>query len=321
MVTTMKINPKSLTFLMTYKCTSECKHCLFRASPYQDNLISLKDVKRDLRNLKTNHPVDSVYFFGGEPLLYFELLVNLIREVKKLEIPNCETIGIITNGFWGKNDSISKKYAKGLKEAGLNSLVISVDAFHQEFVPIDAVKGTIRAAREVGIEWIKINGKSLGDIGVNNRYNRQTKCLIRELEKEFDVDEIDVKPLMVVGRAADHLKKYLPVTEIPSGKCDRIRNPTYIEIDPNGWVWFCSGIAIGNTRKKSISEIVRGYDYKEHQILCRIVDKGPKSLLELAMEKGYKPLQGYADECHLCFSVRRFLRPFYPDILVPAHFY
>ncbi|TES90536.1 MAG: radical SAM protein [Candidatus Cloacimonadota bacterium] len=319
----MKINLKCLTFLMTYKCTSECKHCLYRASPYQDNLISLKDVKRDLRNLKSIHSIDSIYFFGGEPLLYFELLVSLIQEVKKLEIPNWETIGIITNGFWGKNDSVAKKYAKGLKEAGLNSFVISVDAFHQEFVPIDAVKGTIRAAKEVGIEWIKINGKSFGDTEANNHYNQQTKRLIKELEQEFDVDEIDVRPLMVAGRAADTLAKYLPMIELTSVKCKRddIRNPTYIEIDPNGWVWICCGIAIGNTRKTSISEIIRGYEYKKHPILCRIGDKEPVGLLELAIEKGYKPLNGYAGRCHLCFSVRRFLRPFYPEILVPAHVY
>jgi hypothetical protein len=46
---------------------------------------------------------------------------------------------------------------------------------------------------------------------------------------------------------------------------------------------------------------------------------GVGSLLELAIEKGYEPLKGYADKFHVCYSVQKFLRPYYPNILEPSN--
>jgi len=162
-----------LGFLVTHKCNAECKHCIYQSSPRQDALIRLEDVRRDLINLKSNWPVGTVCFSGGEPLLYFELLTNLVREVKAQDI----TCAILTNAFWGENQSIARKYVGGLKDAGLDQMHISVDAFHQEFVPIDAVKGVIRVSKEAGIGHIAINAKSLGDPDMDNPYNRQTKVI------------------------------------------------------------------------------------------------------------------------------------------------
>ena len=42
---------------------------------------------------------------------------------------------------------------------------------------------------------------------------------------------------------------------------------------------------------------------------------------ELAVEKGFRPRSGYAQKCHLCWEVRKFLRPLLPDALGPAEIY
>jgi len=80
-------------------------------------------------------------------------------------------------------------------------------------------------------------------------------------------------------------------------------------------------VAIGNAKKDALSRILREYDYRENPIMRIVVDEGPAGLLKLAVEKGYKPLTGYADKCHLCFETRKFLRPYYPDILVVDNCY
>ncbi|MFX1571984.1 MAG: hypothetical protein ACFFB0_04505 [Promethearchaeota archaeon] len=36
---------------------------------------------------------------------------------------------------------------------------------------------------------------------------------------------------------------------------------------------------------------------------------------ELALKKGYEPLEGYADKSHVCYSAQKFLRSYYPNIL------
>ena len=123
-----------LTFLVSYKCTNECKHCALQASPNQEEItIKPDDVKKYLEDVYKVFNIVEVNFFGGEPLLDLNLLIDLIREAKKFDIPR---IGLPTNGYWGKDDIIAKKYAKILKEEGVNLIGFSVDAFHQEFIPL-----------------------------------------------------------------------------------------------------------------------------------------------------------------------------------------
>ena len=310
-----------LTFLISYKCTNECKHCALYGSPNQDNaLIELGDVKKYLEDVTSNYIINEVGFFGGEPLLHFNLLVSLIEEVNRYDIPK---IGLPTNGFWGKNDSIARKYALKLKEAGLNQIGFSIDAFHQEFISLDIVRSAISAAHEAGIEWIGLVAKNLGSKEERNPFNEKTKSITDILSKEFEYCEVINSEILVIGRAVSQLAKYFSMTTIPSDRCRIFKVPMFM-IDPNGWVFHqsCQGICIGNAKEKLLSEIIGDFNYRKHPIIGKLVAKGgPQNLLEIAIEKGYEPLNGYADKCHLCFSARNFLRPFYPNILEPSNLY
>ena len=310
-----------LSFIISYKCTNECKHCALRGSPNQDEItIELEDVKRYLEDVTSNYIVDEVGFFGGEPLLNLNLLVSLIEEVKRFDIPK---IGLPTNGYWGKNESIAKDYALKLKKAGLYRISFSVDAFHQEFISIDIVKRAIKAAHEAGIEWIGLLAQYLGSQDEKNIFNDQTKNITDILSEEFDFCELINSELQVKGRALTELTSYFPMTTIPSDKCLIFKVPMFM-IDPNGWVFHhsCHGICIGNAKEKSLSQIISEFKFRKHPIIAKVVAKGgPQNLLEIAIEKGFKPQNGYADKCHLCSSVRNFLRPFYPNILEPSNIY
>ncbi|MFX1390265.1 MAG: radical SAM protein [Promethearchaeota archaeon] len=310
-----------LTFLISYKCTNECKHCAIPGSPNQDNtLMELDDVRTYLEDVTANYVVDEIGFFGGEPLLHFDLLINLIKEVKRFDIAK---IGLPTNGFWGKNDSTAKEYALNLKEAGLNTIGFSIDTFHQEFVPLEVVKRAMKAAHEAGIERIYSMTQNIGSKNITNVVNEQNKRLTNIISKEFEFCQIIHSELQVKGRALKNLTDYYSMDKIPSDRCLIFKVPMFM-IDPNGWVFhqLCQGICIGNAKQNSLSNIIRDFNYRKHPIIGKIVAKGgPRNLLEIAIEKGYKPLEGYADKCHLCFSVRNFLRPFYPNILEPCNLY
>ncbi|MFX1326860.1 MAG: radical SAM protein [Promethearchaeota archaeon] len=310
-----------LTFLISYKCTNECKHCALQGSPNQDNvLIELRDVKRYLEDITSKYLVNEVGFFGGEPLLHFNLLTSLIEEVNKYDIPK---IGLPTNGYWGKNDLIAKYYAQKLKEAGLNQIGFSVDAFHQEYISLDTVKQAIRAAHEAGIEWIGLVAQNLGSKEKKNPFDERTKKIIDLLLKEFEFCQVINNELLVIGRAVSQLTEYYSLKTIHSEKCLIFKVPMFM-IDPNGWVFHqsCQGICIGNAKEKLLSEIIEDFNYRKHPIIGKLVTKGgPQNLLEIAIEKGYKPLNGYVDKCHLCFCTRNFLRPYYPNILEPSNLY
>ncbi|MFX1298543.1 MAG: radical SAM protein, partial [Promethearchaeota archaeon] len=232
-------------------------------------------------------------------------------------------IGLPTNGFWGKDDSTANEYAQKLKNAGLNTIGFSVDKFHQEFIPIDVVKRAMKAAHEAGIETIYSITQNLGPRNINNFINEQNEKLTQSISKEFEFCQVITSELQVKGRAVKNLTKYFSLNAIPSDRCLIFKIPMFM-IDPNGWVFhqLCHGICIGNAKDKSLSEIISEFNYRKHPIIGKLFAKGgPQNLLELAIDKGYKHLKGYVDKCHLCFSVRNFLRPYYPNILEPSNVY
>jgi hypothetical protein len=53
-----------------------------------------------------------------------------------------------------------------------------------------------------------------------------------------------------------------------------------------------------------------------------LADGGPRALAALAQARhGFVAPDRAVSKCDLCYTVRRFLRPFYPDILGPAQVY
>ena len=253
-----KINIFMLTFIVSYKCTNECKHCALLGSPNQDDaVIDLDDVRKYLEDITENYNVMEVGLFGGEPLLYIDLVVSLIEEVKKFGILK---IGFPTNGYWGKSESIAKKYALKLKKAGLNSIGFSVDAFHQEFIPLDVVKRAIRAVHEVGIETIYLISQNFGSEEEQNQFFVKTKEIADNFSNEFEYCQFVNSPLQMKGRAVRNLPDQCSMATIPSDKCLNLKAPIF-SIDPNGWVFhqMCHGISLGNAKQKSISEIIDNY--------------------------------------------------------------
>jgi hypothetical protein len=63
------------------------------------------------------------------------------------------------------------------------------------------------------------------------------------------------------------------------------------------------------------------YEPDAHPIIRVLSRDGPSGLLSLAQRHGYSSAGGYVDGCHLCYQVRRFLRPRYPAYLALAHPY
>ncbi|MFX0018200.1 MAG: radical SAM protein [Promethearchaeota archaeon] len=308
-----------LTFLVSYKCTNECKHCALQASPNQEDItVQPEDVRTYLENITQNYNISEVNFFGGEPLLNYNLLISLIEEAKKFDIPK---IGLPTNGYWGKDEETAKKYALKLKEVGVNLIGFSADAFHQEFIPLENVKRAIKAAHKAEIETILIIAQTIGAPNESNSFNNETNKICKNISNEFKFCQIIKSPLQVRGRAIKNLLEYYPINSVPSEKCSIFRAPMYM-IDPNGWVFSqgCQGICLGNAKKDSLLKIISEFKPRKHPIIGKVMGKGGVgSLLELAIEKGYEPLERYADKCHVCYSAQKFLRPYCPNILEPSN--
>ncbi len=319
----MKI--KGVDLLITFQCTSKCVHCSYRARPEAEGFMPLSNAERWLRELKENNPLKALAVHGGEPFLNTELLTSILRKAKELEIENR---WVITNSYWAISQSVAEEILNNLKEAGLKSITFSVDAFHQEYTPLERVKTGIDAAVRIGFDTVAVDSYLLGSEQLRNEYNTSTLEYTDELQ-EFTTVQFSRFPATFDGRGADNLTTYVSADEKhPSGKCrfpfwlgGNIRNPEVVEIDFQGNVTLCPGLCIGNAAHESLPTLLNDYDYQRHPIISIIAEQNPIGLLELAKARGYKEKKGFINECHLCYEMRRFLQPHYPQYLAPSTCY
>lgn len=271
-------------------------------------------------------PLEGILLFGGEPFLCYDLL----RASIPLAATLAQQLYVFTNGYWATDPDTALQRLAGLQEAGLDYILFSVDAFHQDRIPLGRVATGIQAARTLGYRTIEIDNRFLGSPETDNTFNRRTRANMIRLAKLCDLSDVrvDQGPARMVGRAVDELSYYMASQGRPMDTCPLpdylggdLRAPTGVEIHPGGWVNLCAGLALGNVHQRPLASILADYDPGAHPIIRTLVDGGPRQLLELAQGYGYEPESAYVDGCHLCYQARRFLRPHYPDHLGPAHSY
>src|SRR3972149_855841 len=85
-----------LHILLTYQCTLECDHCFVWGSPWQSGTLTLENLRRILQQAADLGTIESIYFEGGEPFLYYALLLNSVREAASLGF----RVGIVSSGYW-----------------------------------------------------------------------------------------------------------------------------------------------------------------------------------------------------------------------------
>jgi MoaA/NifB/PqqE/SkfB family radical SAM enzyme len=315
---------KGFDILLTYKCPARCEHCAYNAGPERKGFMKLKDAEKYLKVLTKTQPIESFAIHGGEPFLYFDILKQILEKAKKLGITES---WIITNSFWAKTEEQAENKLIDLKKAGLTCITFSVDGFHQKYIPFENAKNAISAATKLNFKRVCIDSYILGTLDADNYYNNLTRKAIENL-KEFENIEINQYQMSISGRATALVKYVETNLEIPTGKCQlpfwiggNLEAPTGIEIDYKGNVTLCTGIRIGNTKKQSLIEILEGYNCATNPILSHIYENGPKGLLKIPEAKEFNQNQKFVNECHLCYEIRKFLRPFYPQYLAPKNCY
>lgn len=312
---------RGISLFLTYKCNARCMHCGFNSSPKKKGVMEPRDAESYFKELK-DHPLKWVYI-GEEAFLYYDRLLEIVRLAKSvLDVP----VLLGTNGFWGRSKEVAREKLMKLKDAGLTHFEVYVDGFRQKYVPIEFVRNALDAAKELGFESVSAHVTFLESEDASNEFDVATRGIL----KKRDVSDIEThtgRPQMI-GRAAETLAQYLPRRGIPQKKCEPpywvgkdLKNPTGIVIEPFGWITFCPGISIGNAKEKNLSKIVEEYDHSAHPIIKVLADEGPKGLLELAKRRGFISEEGYVDECHLCYELRKYLRTHYPEYLAPKSYY
>ncbi|WP_456275308.1 GTP 3',8-cyclase MoaA [Bacillus sp. AK128] len=153
---------RDLRLSVTDKCNFRCTYCMpaeIFGPDYEflkkDQLLSFEELERLTRIFVNALGVQKIRITGGEPLMRKDLHL-LISKISGIE--GVDDIAMTTNG------SLLPKYAKTLKEAGLQRVSVSLDSLKDEVfgkingrgVSVQTVLDGIDAASDAGIQ-VKIN--------------------------------------------------------------------------------------------------------------------------------------------------------------------
>lgn len=196
-------NLNRIEFVVTMACTGHCKHCSEGEHRAFGEHINGDYVSKVIRDVCANYQIQSLMTFGGEPLLYPEDVCKIHAAATEAGIPQRQ---LITNGFFGKSKARIKDVAHMLAESGLNDIMLSVDAFHQESIPLESVRFFADCVREEGI-LLELHPAWLVNKEDDNPYNIRTREILFEFtEKGFAVSSGNV--IWPEGNAKKFLKEY-----------------------------------------------------------------------------------------------------------------
>ena len=291
-------------FLLTYACTHECDHCFLHCGPRAEGTFTSAQLRRVFGEIERIGTIESVYFEGGEPFLFYPLLLDGLGMAARLQL----NTGVVTNAYWATSVEDARIWLQPIRDLGVKDLSISDDAFHHGDGGDSPAGMASAAARELGIpcETICIEAPAV---------------LAREsaaLEKGQPVVGGDVR---FRGRAAEKLSAGLPTQpwqELTSCPDEDLETPRRVHLDSFGNVHICQGLSMGNMWETPLSELVRRYDAATHPICGPLLSGGPA---ELATEYGVRPRDGYVGECHCCYGVRKDLVGRFPGHLGPRQVY
>jgi len=281
-----------LHLLLTFQCTLECDHCFVWGSPWQTGTMGVQAIENILRQAQDLGTVEWIYFEGGEPFLYYPVMVRGVEQAARLGFK----VGIVTNSYWANSLPDAREWLRPL--AGLvDDLSVSSDLYHWD----ERISRQARYAQEAAAQL----GLPLGIISISS---------------PEDVGDTE-GTLMYRGRASEKLVENIPQAPWESfSECpyEDLRDPGRVHVDPLGYLHVCQGITIGNMFARELTHLWEAYDPESHPVIAPLLRGGPA---ELSRQYGLSPREAYADACHLCYQARLSLREKLNEVLAPDQVY
>ena len=242
-------NLNRIEFVVTMACTGKCIHCQNGDPVNCSDHIDAETAEKAIRRICENYTITSLMTFGGEPLLYPDTVFRIHKTAADMGIG---TRQVITNGYFSKKPERIKEVVRDMAESGVNDLLLSVDAFHQETIPLEPVIRFAECCVNIGLP-IRLSPAWLVSPEDLNQYNNRTRALIRE----FRALQIQVGPGNVVfpsGNALKYLREYFDENVPESSPYDEDpKDIRTLSFSPNG------DVLSGNINKTDILEIIRDY--------------------------------------------------------------
>ena len=177
---------------VTDRCDLRCVYCMKEKMQFlpRKDILSLEEIERLCNNF-IDLGIEKIRLTGGEPLVRSDIIKLIEKLNDKKSTTNLKEITLTTNG------TLLNKYAKQLRENGIERINVSLDTINPEkynqitrFGNINKVFDGINASLDEGIK-IKINTVVIKDFNEN-----EIEQLISWTDsKKIDLTFIEVMPM------------------------------------------------------------------------------------------------------------------------------
>jgi organic radical activating enzyme len=279
-----------LHLLLTYRCNFSCSHCFVWGGPSQTGTMTMAGVERILDEAQALGSIRRIYFEGGEPFIYYALLLAGVRMARERGFE----VGIVSNAYWATSERDALEWLRPLANDVVD-LSVSSDVYHGG-PGADRPAIARRVAERLGIPAGTIAVAAPGE------------------------DSANQSPVRYRGRAAQLVDR-VPTSDwdtFTTCPWEDLHAPGRVHVDSFGYLHICQGISIGNLFERPLREIMQAFDPQTHPIVAPLLAGGPA---ELVRRYSLAHKDGYADHCHLCFAARGALRERFPEQLAPDQMY
>ena len=292
--------------MANYRCSAACRHCLYACSPTRtDGYITQDIIETVCVNLKAGG-CRSVHIGGGEPFLNFDGLLMLIKTLIRAGI---RVEYIETNACWAADRMQAIAQLKDIRRAGADTLCISIDPFHAEYVPLELPLKLAAACQETGFGYFLWQERFYSAMSKLDHKKVSSREKMEELiSPRYIIETAQRYGIRYSGRAIGIEEEYgarKPTEAILNKRpCYDLISGGHFHVDmfgqyiPPG----CTGFAI------PLNEAVDGIPNGKYPVFEALLSGGSAALLEYAAGRGFKAdSQGYTSGCTLCFHIRRWL--------------
>ncbi len=250
----------------------------------------------------------SVHIGGGEPFLNPQGLYEVLESATDAGI-GLEYVE--TNSSWCTSRQRANEILQEIKRRGINTLLLSISPFHNEYIPFKKVRALMEACEGNGISVFPWTTTMLADV---QSMDLDTKHALKEYEERFGASYVPqamsrygVTP---GGTALDTLAPFLEKHDIEDilasdSPCSRMMGTTHFHVDlyENYVPYQCPGLSI------RLADIACELSDEDYPIMNALLRDGVKGLYGLARnEYGFEPARdGYTMPCDLCTSIRQYL--------------
>lgn len=274
-------------------------------------MMTLAEMKGHIDQACALGTVGLVVFSGGEPTLLGDDLFAAIAYAKQ----RGRLTRVVTNGWWGKTPEAADAFLGRLIDAGLHEINISLDDFHQEWIPLESVKNAFLACVRRKFRCLLAH-KVLRNARVTKEHLEEVfgvELVQWEQGREYTADEeyrlIGTGVVIPVGPKPD---EYSPA-ELTYGQfrggCSSVLRD--VIIGANHQFLPCCGIVTKNLPELTFGDLrekplIDAIDEANRDLMVNwLALEGPSGIAEYVAKKSPEvPFdRRYTGICHLCNEV------------------